>query len=176
LSEQKPECGRPYRRGGRSVSVVSVCSDRCAPDTSPLDEVGSPFGLRWWSHAPLLPPERASRPINPQLMRKPIRPADRLAQPRQSRCLLRVAAAAPLAASQTGHTCVGWSLPHRSRRAVVAKYAISGVDGSCKRSSVRRETCRSRASESMINFDLSRPPRRLWHVYYRGCHKLRLYR
>jgi hypothetical protein len=136
--------------------------------------VGSPFGVRWWSHAPLLPPERASSPINPQLMRKPIRPADRLAQPRQSRRLLRAAAAAPLAASQTRHACVGWSLPHRSRRAVVAKYAVWGVDGSCKRSPVRRETCRSRAS--IIESDLSRPPRRLWHVYYRGCHKLRLYR
>jgi hypothetical protein len=108
-------------------------------------------------------------------MRKPIRPADRLAQPRQSRRLLRAATAAPLAASQTGHACVGWSLPHRSRRAVVAKYAVWGVDSSCKRSSFRRETCRSRASESMINSDLSRPPRRLWHVYYRGCQKLRLY-
>jgi hypothetical protein len=78
-------------------------------------------------------------------MRKPIRPTDRLAQLRQPRRLMRAvpAAAAPLSASQTGHASAGWSLPHRSQRAVVAKDADWGIDGNCKRSPGRRETCRA---------------------------------
>jgi hypothetical protein len=141
---------------------------RCVPGTSRRG--GIP--VRGAVVVSLLPPEGASSPTDPWLMRKPISLTDRLAQPRRPRRLLRAvpADAAPLAASQTGHACAGWSLPHCSRRVVLAKGAGWGVDGSCKRSPCRRETCIASIDDWVRPEPAGHPAG--GGTYYRGCHKL----